>query len=115
MISRSGGEGADLPTNMKGEGIVYTDNSTEYADYEDGEHFLQLSQTEQDMVDLVTSNFENVTFVYNGANAFQLDFIRNYPQIKSVLWCPPAGQTGFSALGHILPGTTNPPGRKQKN
>ena len=111
VISRSGGEGADLPTNMKGEGIVYTDNSTEYADYEDGEHFLQLSQTEQDMVDLVTSNFENVTFVYNGANAFQLDFIRNYPQIKSVLWCPPAGQTGFVALGEILAGTVNPSGK----
>ena len=111
VISRSGGEGADLPTNMKGEGIVYTDNSTEYADYEDGEHFLQLSQTEQDMVDLVTSNFENVTFVYNGANAFQLDFIRDYPQIKSVLWCPPAGQTGFVALGEILAGTVNPSGK----
>ena len=111
VISRSGGEGADLPTNMKGEGITYTDNSTDYADYEDGEHFLQLSQTEQDMIDLVTSNFENVTFVYNGANAFQLDFIRNYPQIKSVLWCPPAGQTGFVALGEILAGTVNPSGK----
>ncbi|WP_291531777.1 glycoside hydrolase family 3 N-terminal domain-containing protein [Bifidobacterium sp. UBA4282] len=111
VISRSGGEGADLPTNMKGEGIVYNDNSTEYADYEDGEHFLQLSQTEQDMIDLVTSNFENVTFVYNGANAFQLDFIRDYPQIKSVLWCPPAGQTGFVALGEILAGTVNPSGK----
>ena len=111
VISRSGGEGADLPTNMKGEGITYTDNSTDYADYEDGEHFLQLSQTEQDMVDLVTSNFENVTFVYNGANAFQLDFIRDYPQIKSVLWCPPAGQTGFVALGEILAGTVNPSGK----
>ena len=111
VISRSGGEGADLPTNMKGEGITYTDNSTEYADYEDGEHFLQLSQTEQDMIDLVTSNFENVTFVYNGANAFQLDFIRNYPQIKSVLWCPPAGQTGFVALGEILAGAVNPSGK----
>lgn len=111
VISRSGGEGADLPTNMKGEGVNYTDNSTEYADYEDGEHILQLSQTEQDMIDMVTSNFDNVTFVYNGANAFQMDFLRDYPQIKSVLWCPPAGQTGFDALGQILAGDVNPSGK----
>ena len=41
----------------------------------------------------------------------ELDFIRNYPQIKSVLWCPPAGQTGFVALGEILAGTVNPSGK----
>ena len=29
----------------------------------------------------------------------QFDFLNDYPQIKSVVWCPPAGQTGFSALG----------------
>ncbi|MBW3082187.1 glycoside hydrolase family 3 N-terminal domain-containing protein [Bifidobacterium phasiani] len=111
VITRVGGEGADLPTNMKAEGITYNDNSTEYADFEAGEHFLQLSQTEQDMVDLVTSNFDNVTLIYNGANAFQFDFLNDYPQIKSVLWCPPAGQTGFAALGDILAGTTNPSGK----
>ncbi|KFI94148.1 beta-glucosidase [Bifidobacterium saguini DSM 23967] len=110
VISRPGGEGADLPTNMKGEGIDYTDNSTEYADFEDGGHFLQLSRTEQDMVDLVTKNFDNVTLIYNGANTFEFGFLANYPQIKSVLWCPPAGQTGFTALGEVLAGKTNPSG-----
>ncbi|NEG90413.1 glycoside hydrolase family 3 N-terminal domain-containing protein [Bifidobacterium aerophilum] len=111
VIARVGGEGADVPTNMKGEGITYTDNSTSYADFKDGEHFLQLSQTERNMLDLVTKNFDKVTVVYNGANAFQFDFLSDYPQIKSVVWCPPAGQTGFSALGEVLAGTTNPSGR----
>lgn len=111
VISRSGGEGADLPTNMKAKGINYTDNSKDYADFKDGEHFLQLSKTEQDMVDLVTKNFNKVTLVYNGANAFDLNFVSNYPQIKSVLWCPPAGQTGFTALGEILAGKVNPSGK----
>lgn len=63
------------------------------------------------MIDLVTKNFDKVTLVYNGANAFQFDFLSNYPQIKSVLWCPPAGQTGFSALGDVLAGETNPSGK----
>ena len=111
VIGRVGGEGADLPKNMKGEGITYTNNSTEYEDFEDGESFLELSKTEEDMIDLVTSNFDKVTLIYNGANIFELGFVENYPQIKSVLWCPPAGQTGFSALGDILAGTTNPSGK----
>ena len=111
VIGRVGGEGADLPKNMKGEGITYNNNSTEYEDFEDGESFLELSKTEEDMIDLVTSNFDKVTLIYNGANIFELGFVENYPQIKSVLWCPPAGQTGFSALGDILAGTTNPSGK----
>ena len=111
VITRVGGEGADLPTNMKAETITYKNNSKDYEDFQDGEHFLQLSKTERDMIDLVTKNFDKVTLVYNGANAFQFDFLSNYPQIKSVLWCPPAGQTGFSALGDVLAGETNPSGK----
>lgn len=111
VITRVGGEGADLPTNMKAETITYKNNSKDYDDFQDGEHFLQLSKTERDMIDLVTKNFDKVTLVYNGANAFQFDFLSNYPQIKSVLWCPPAGQTGFSALGDVLAGEANPSGK----
>ena len=111
VITRVGGEGADLPTNMKAEAITYKNNSKDYDPFQDGEHFLQLSKTERDMIDLVTKNFDKVTLVYNGANAFQFDFLSNYPQIKSVLWCPPAGQTGFSALGDVLAGETNPSGK----
>ncbi len=111
VLTRVGGEGADLPTNMKAKTITYENNSKDYDDFQDGEHFLQLSKTEHDMIDLVTKNFDKVTLVYNGANAFQFDFLSNYPQIKSVLWCPPAGQTGFSALGDVLAGETNPSGK----
>ncbi len=67
---RSGGEGADLPTDMAAvidgswqDGTTsyagsYTNNSTEYADFEQGQHYLELSKTERDMLDLVCSNFE---------------------------------------------------------
>ena len=110
-ITRVGGEGADLPMDMTAEGITYTNNSKDYADFQKGESFLQLSQTERDMIDLVTKNFKKVTLVYNGANTFQFDFLSQYPQIKSVVWCPPAGQTGFSALGEVLVGDVNPSGK----
>ena len=123
VISRSGGEGADLPTDMAAvidgswqDGTTsyagsYTNNSTEYADFEQGQHYLELSKTERDMLDLVCSNFENVVVVYNGANTMELGFADEYTQIKSVLWCPGTGQSGFNALGSILAGTVNPSGK----
>ena len=123
VIGRSGGEGADLPTDMAAvidgswqDGTTsyagsYTNNSTAYADFEQGQHYLELSKTERDMLDLVCSNFENVVVVYNGANTMELGFVDEYAQIKSVLWCPGTGQSGFNALGSILAGTVNPSGK----
>lgn len=109
VITRVGGEGADLPTDVSQ--VTYTDNSDEYKDFEDGEHYLQLSQTERNMLDLVCQNFDNVVVVYNGANAMELGFIDEYEQIKGALWCPGTGQSGFNALGRILSGEVNPSGK----
>lgn len=106
VITRVGGEGADLPENVSA--VTYTDNSKDYKDFEDGEHYLQLSQTEKDMVDLVCSNFDKVVFVYNGANAMELGFLKDYSQIKSAIWCPGTGQSGFEGLGEIVSGSVNP-------
>ncbi|RBP97264.1 beta-glucosidase [Bifidobacterium aemilianum] len=111
VITRVGGEGADLPTDMTSKDIKYKDNSKDYKDFKKGQHFLELSQTERNMVDLVSKNFSKVTLVYNGANTFQFDFLQDHPQIKSVLWCPPAGQSGFEALGQVLTGKVNPSGK----
>lgn len=111
VIGRVGGEGLDLPTDMKADGVTYNDNSKDYEDFPKGTHYLELSQSEKDMIDLVTKNFEKVVLVYNGANAFELNFAKDYPQIKSVLWVPHPGQAGFEALGEVLAGKTNPSGR----
>ena len=108
VISRLGGEGSDLPTDLSADKLPYTQNSDKYKDFADGEHYLQLSQTEKDMINLVTASFDNVIVVYNGANAFELGFVEEYPQIKSVLWCPGPGQNGFSSLGSIVTGEVNP-------
>ena len=51
VITRVGGEGADLPTDVSK--VTYTDNSKDYKDFEPGEHYLQLSQTEKNMLDMV--------------------------------------------------------------
>lgn len=109
VISRIGGEGADIPLDVSK--VDYTDNSEDYKDFEPGEHYLQLSRTERDMVELVCKNFDNVIVVYNGANAMELGFINEYDQIKGALWCAGTGQSGFNSLGKILTGEVNPSGK----
>lgn len=108
VITRVGGEGADLPTDVS---KVTYDAGHSYNDFEPGEHYLQLSKTEEDMVKLVCDNFDNVVVVYNGANAMELGWVKDYSQIKSVIWCAGTGQSGFNALGSILCGDVNPSGR----
>ena len=108
VITRVGGEGADLPTDVS---TVTYDAGHSYNDFEPGEHYLQLSKTEENMVDLVCKNFDNVIVVYNGANAMELGWVKDHSQIKSVIWCAGTGQSGFNALGSVLCGDVNPSGR----
>ena len=126
VITRVGGEGADLPDDMlsvvdgsyasrSGAGNTYyvgtyDDTLNEGSDWDAGDHFLQLSNREEEMVALVCANFDNVVVVYNGANAFELGWVKNYPQIKGLIACPGTGQAGFTALGEIVAGTVNPSG-----
>lgn len=131
VISRSGGEGADLPTDMYGVihgtyniasqvsvapdhygyfNASYTNNGS-YDDFEEGEHYLELSVTEENMIEKVCSEFDKVVVIINANNAMELGWIGDYEQIGAVLLCPGAGNTGFSALGEIMAGSINPSGR----
>ena len=110
VLSRKAGEGHnDIPMDVSK--AAYDNNSDKYDDFPEGEHYLQLSQTEKDMMDMVCSNFDNVIVIYNGANQFELGFVDEYPQIKSVVWCPGTGNVGFNALGKVFSGEVNPSGK----
>ena len=129
VISRSGGEGADLPTDMNAviKGTyniadkvsltgkygyyngVYTNNGS-YDDFEPGEHYLELSVTEEKMVEKVCSEFDKVIVIINANNAMELGWVKEYPQIGAVILAPGAGNTGLAGLGEILAGTVNPSG-----
>ena len=103
VISRKAGEGHnDIPMDVSK--ASYDDNSAEYKDFPEGEHYLTLSQTEKDLVDLVCNNFDDVVVLYNGANQFELGFVEDYEAIKAVVWCPGTGNVGFNALGKIFRG-----------
>lgn len=110
VLSRKAGEGHnDIPMDVSK--AAYDNNSDAYDDFPEGEHYLQLSKTEKDMVDMVCDNFDDVIVLYNGANQFELGFADEYPQIKSVVWCPGTGNVGFNALGKVFSGEVNPSGK----
>lgn len=131
VIGRSGGENADLPTDMhaviKGTYNIaqdaasipenfsymnasYTNNGS-YDDFEKGESYLELSRTEEDLVKTVCSAFDKVVVVINANNAMELGWVDDYKQIGAVILAPGTGITGFAALGKIINGSVNPSGK----
>ncbi|MDD2588517.1 MAG: glycoside hydrolase family 3 C-terminal domain-containing protein [Atopobiaceae bacterium] len=109
VISRIGGEGNDLPKDMSQ--VNVTNNSSDYNDWEAGQSYLELSQSEKNMINMVCSEYDDVTVVYTGANTMEMGWVNDYPQIKSVLWVAGAGQSGFDSLGKVLTGEVNPSGK----
>ncbi len=120
FVARSGGEGADLPQSYDGKDTFSTEgmfgaSGVRFSDQKDDldatKSYLELSNRETALLNEVTTNFDNVIVVVNSANAMELGFVNEYPQIKSVLYCPGTGQTGFDGLGEILAGQVNPSGK----
>ncbi len=98
-ITRAGGEGGDLPTDMSEYG-----GSTE-------NHYLELSKDEKELIDQITSmDFKKVIVVINSSNAMELGFLED-EGIDAAVWVGGPGSTGMNSLGKILDGTINPSGR----
>lgn len=89
---------------------TYTNNGS-YDDFEQGEHYLELSVTEENMVEKVCAEFDNVVVVINANNAMELGWVDDYPQIGAVILAPGTGNTGMAPLGQTLSGAVNPSGR----
>ena len=101
-ISRVGGEGGDLPQDMYAAGYSKTD---------DGRHYLELTQDEEDLLALIKAQgFGKVIVLVNSSNAMELGFLED-DAIDAALWIGSLGSTGFNAVGEILSGKVNPSGR----
>lgn len=131
VLSRSGGEGQDVPLDMKAviDGTydprdevangndLYNyfacnyDNNGDYDDFDEGESYLELSNTEEAMIEKVCSEFDNVIVVINANNTMELGWVDQYESIGSVILAPGTGATGMAALGEILSGSVNPSGK----
>ena len=75
VISRIGGEGGDLPQDMFAAGYSKTD---------DGRHYLELTQDEEDLLSLVKGqNYGKVIMLINSSNAMELGFVEG---VDACLW-----------------------------
>lgn len=99
VISRLGGEGSDLPMDMEG-----------YDGGEAGKSYLELNSDELELVEYVTSTYENVIVILNACNAMELGWLEDY-DVDAALWVGFTGSTGCEAIGEVLNGTVNPSGR----
>ena len=100
VISRIGGEGGDLPMNMHAAGYTAED---------DGRHYLELTQDEEDLLALVKGQgYAKVIVLVNASNAMELGFAED---VDACLWIGSPGTVGFNAVGRVLTGEVNPSGR----
>ena len=131
VIGRGGGEDYDLPMDMYtvihgtynvGRTVsvlpknytyfntVYKNNG-DYDDFDEGQSYLELSNTEKAMIERVCSEFEKVILIINSSNTMELSWVDDYEQIGAVILAPAPGVAGFEALGEIISGAVNPSGR----
>lgn len=114
VISRTCGEGNDVPTTMKDTAGAFSPE----------DHYLELDQNEQDMLKMVCDNFSNVVLIINSSQTMELGFLDSLEdgdssvitydfasKIKGAIWIGGPGLSGIMALGEILNGTVNPSGR----
>lgn len=103
VISRSGGEGTDLPIN----------------DCEDGEkgNYLTLNADEKEMLSQLADmkekgEIQKIVLLINSSNTIQVDFLTNDTyDIDAALWIGGVGQSGIQSVAGILSGKINPSGR----
>ncbi|MDO4852776.1 MAG: glycoside hydrolase family 3 N-terminal domain-containing protein, partial [Clostridia bacterium] len=100
VLSRIGGEGGDLPMDMFAAGYSQTD---------DGRHYLELTQDEEDLLALVKAQgFAKTIVMVNSSHAMELGFVDG---VDAAIWVGGPGAVGFNAVGKVLSGEVNPSGR----
>ncbi len=88
MISRTSAEGSDI-----------------------SEDILRLNGDEKQLVEKVTSAFENVIVLFNIGNIMEMDWINEYDSIKAaaIIWIP--GEFGMLSAAQMLRGDFSPSGK----
>lgn len=104
MLSRSSGEGADLPSGL-----------ASLEPYMTGGDYLRLCKEETDLLSNLKrfkdeGIFQKIVVLLNSSSTLQLDFIDAY-DIDAVLWVGNLGGNGIPAVADILAGKINPSGR----
>lgn len=110
VISRAGGEGADLKTNYSS-AVAGRSDYNNNKDAATGDHYLELDDNEEAMIAMAKQSFKNVVVVLNIATSFELGSLKEDTGVNSILWLGFPGGSGINALGKVLNGEVNPSGR----
>ena len=114
VFSRSGGEGADLPSGTNGTNDSWISGS------EGSGNYLELSAEEIELLKNLKALKDNGTFksivvLINSSNALEMDFLNpaicgeDYG-IDAAMWIGDVGQTGINGVGQLLSGAVTPSG-----
>ena len=99
VLSRVGGEGADLAYSL--------DGSTNY---------LALDSNEKEMMKQIkllkdSGKIKKFIVLINSANTLQVDFLKNNEYgVDACMWIGDLGSTGVNAIGELVTGKANPSG-----
>lgn len=104
VLSRSSGEGADLPNALPA-----------LEPYMTGGDYLRLCKEETELLENLKAlkangTFKRIVVLLNSSSTLQLDFLDAY-DIDAVLWVGNVGGNGIPAIADILAGKVNPSGR----
>lgn len=99
VISRRGGEGADLPKYQ------YDSSGNKNTNRQ----YLELTSDEESMLNVVLENFSDVVVIFNTVNIMEMGFIED-ERIGAAIAMYTPGTSGAIALGNILLGKATPSG-----
>ncbi len=132
FLSRTAGEGSDLPMVSLNSGFTSRDDSNKLSSARKwDDHYLQLDKNEVDMLQMVMRNFDDIVVIMNGASYIELGFLDDpthylytdnsfttsaddaesmMHKFKAAINIGMPGTDGIRALPKILDGTVNPSG-----
>ena len=102
VMRRVAGEGRDMPRSM----YRYASSKEDQA-----KTYLEPDSTELEILQYINDNFDNGVVVVNTASALNLGWLKQFPNIKSVLFVPSTGTYGTDSLAAIFSGEVNPSGK----
>lgn len=110
--SETPGQGGG-PGGQGGPAMPMAESDDEAAPAEEVEfkHYLQLTESEEELIGFAKEISEKVVVVLNTSNVIEAGDLQNDDGIDGIVWIGRTGDSGLSALAKILNGTLNPSGR----
>lgn len=102
VMRRVAGEGRDMPRSMYNHATSAEDKAKTY---------LEPDSTELEILQYINDNFDNGVVILNTASALNLGWLKQFPNIKSVLFVPSTGTYGTDSLADIFAGEVSPSGK----